>query len=294
MWKAVTEFCKQSTDKILCIFAGLFLLLAFCDLSYQKETWSFSLQAVPNWMLVLLGCGFVTLFLLRNRVSKGSKVRGKKVENGFEVRIDSRHLVRIITGGIEDCQPGDHRAVVLPANTAFDDECIRDTRSALGSFFMAHFPSGIEDIQGAITTAAREICSPDAEGAIDAPVGTTIVLRKPLGSDFNILVTAVTTIDEKAGIQADTLSVIAAVKQVLRVASQNRISAIAMPVLGTGHGGLDFKVALSLLLAECLQSIVHGGAHHVTEVTVVVYDPEGARASAIRSVVTTLENMASP
>lgn len=293
MWKAITEFCKQSTDKILCILSGGFLLIAFCRLSYQNKNWSFSLQKIPNWLLVIVGIAFLVLFILRNRVARSAKIKSRKLSNGYEVNIDSRHQIKVVTGNIQDCKPGDHRAVVLPANTAFDDECITDKRSALGSFFLTNFPSGIADIHKKITKAAAEVCLSANQGDVDAPVGTSIFLRKPLGSNFNIIVTAVTTIDENFGIQADTLSVIASVKQVLRIASQNRISAIDMPVIGTGHGGLDFKVALSLLLAECLQSIMHGGAHHVTEVTIVVYDPDGSRTSSIRSIVGTLENMVS-
>lgn len=293
MWTAIKEFVKQSADKILCISAVVFCFAAFCNLSYQGKNWAFSIERKPNWLLLALGIMFLILFWLSNRVSTQPKIRNKKIESGFEMKIDSRHHIRIVSGKIEDQLPSDYSAVVLPANTSFDDTCITDNRSALGSFFLRHFPSAISDIQREIIRQARQVCDAPDDVPLYAPVGTTLVLSKPLGSNYTVLVTAVTMIDEVAGITADTLSIIAAMKGVLRTASQHRISSLSLPVFGTGHGGLDFKAALSLLLVECLHSVVRGSNHHVTEVTIVVYDPNGERAEQIKSIVKAFENMAS-
>lgn len=136
-----------------------------------------------------------------------------------------------------------------------------------------------------IRDAALRTCGENEESFRSAPSGTTIFLDKPLGSAFRIMVTAVTTEDPQQGVTADTLSLISSVKQVFRLASQNRISSVTMPVMGTGHGGLDFKAALSLLLVQCMYSMQYEGYHHVREAIIVVYDPDRKNKDLIARVV---------
>lgn len=50
-------------------------------------------------------------------------------------------------GRIEDVPAGEHDAVVLPANEYFDDECVRDERSALVAFVQKHFATRITELQ---------------------------------------------------------------------------------------------------------------------------------------------------
>jgi hypothetical protein len=51
-------------------------------------------------------------------------------------------------GDIRSCDSRDPGVVVaLPANEFFDDDCIRDTRSALGAYMASVFPNAIGDIQ---------------------------------------------------------------------------------------------------------------------------------------------------
>ena len=84
-----------------------------------------------------------------------------------------------------------------------------------------------------------------------------------------------------AGIQADTLSLIISLKNVLRFAADRRLAELWMPVMGTGHGGLNFSVALSMILLQLYHGLLHEGFHSIKRVVVVVHDPEKKRALQI-------------
>lgn len=113
------------------------------------------------------------------------------------------------------------------------------------------------------------------------PPGTTILLEQPLKSQHKVLVVAVTEKLPGAGIRADTASLTAALESVMRVAVDNRLSELHLPVMGTGHGGLDLSVALSLVLLQLSHGMRHGGYHSLKHVTITVYDPDGQRAPLV-------------
>ena len=291
MQNAITAFFKEPLEKILCVLGTGFYLLAFCEISVVDKVWDFKLVRSPNWFLLFIGTAFLVFVAWRNRPPRIGSISMNSVKDGFQLRLAPGHIISVIAGQIEDAKSSEHAAVVLPANTAFDDQCIRDKRSALGAFFLTHFPEGIAEIQSSIRKAVSSACDKEEEHFEKAPPGTTILIDRPLGSPYRIIVTAVTALDDATGIKADTLSLIASVKQVFRIASRNRFSFLTMPVMGTGHGGLDFKSALSLILVQCIHCMQHEGAHHVRNVTVVVYDPEKQRRSLMATVIRSVESI---
>ncbi|MFH1743733.1 MAG: macro domain-containing protein [bacterium] len=280
-----------SLDRLLLIVSVALIVLSFDPIRYREAQFDFCLQTDPNVYLLIPGGLLLVLFLWRQREHQPQNACADKIQDGYKLTFDSNHAISVVTGCVENFSGGDHAVVVLPANTSFDDQCIHDKRSALGSFFLTHFPSGIDVIQELIRREAARECGETEEYFRTAPAGTTIILDKPLGSCFRIMITAVTSFDAEQGITADTLSLISSVKQVFRRASQNRISSITMPVLGTGHGGLDFKAALSLLLVQCMYSMQYEGFHHVREVKIVVYDPDNRTRDTVSRIVHAFGNM---
>jgi len=276
MWEA-------SAEKICLVLGALLLVLSFAPISYHNQQWSFRLEPYPvSWILfvaAILLLAPVIVSLWRRRQVPQAVVQ--EIANGHRIELLSGHTIDIVTGGIQDARPdAAHGAVVLPANTKFDDECIRDGQSSLGAFFQAHFPNGIDDIQKMIQEEASRTGA-FLEHSGDYAPGTTVFLDKPLGSGHRILVTAVTRIAPDGRISADTLSLMASIKEVLQVAAANRLTELRMPVLGTGHGGLDFSTALPLMLFQMAHCMTHEGAHQVRRVTVVVYDPGSAKTEEI-------------
>ena len=169
----------------------------------------------------------------------------------------------------------------VPANTAFDDACINDRNSALGAYFQTHFKSRIPEVQALIRDELQAAHPPDGTSLGTYPPGTTVYLDCPLKTAHRIIVAAVTEKIHGAGIRADTLSLIASLKGIMRLASDKRIAELWMPVLGTGHGGLDFSVALTMIVVQLRNGILQEGFHSIHRAVVTIYDPEGERTDQI-------------
>ena len=286
----VKHILQAPLDKLLLIVGSIFVLLAFNPLSYSNKQWQFQLSAKPNCWLLGIGLAILAVMvvqLCRPRTPRLSSTNS--LRNGFQLKISPQLTIEVVTGEIQSADVDFvHGAFVLPANTAFDDECIRDERSALGAFFQTHFPNGISEIQSLIRQKASEAAGTSSDALNETPPGTTIFLDRPLGSQYRILVTAVTRFDPEEGISADTLSLIASVKSVFKKSAGRRLSELCLPVLGTGHGGLDFAAALSLMLVQSVHCVMHEGAHHIRHVKIVVYDPNGERQKDVHRVIRSL------
>lgn len=215
----------------------------------------------------------------------------QKIPSGFQLKLLPDLKIDIVRGQIQDMSVNaNHGAFVLPANSTFDDACIRDDRTALGSFFLNHFSKNITSIQSLIRNEASKALGVPVEKFREAPPGKTIFLDKPMGSQFRIFITAITRVADK-GISADTLSLIAAVKSILEISSKHRISELCMPVLGTGHGGLDFSCALSLMLVQSVHCVVYEGCHNIKNIKIVIFDPLGEKQALIEKTIQSLEQM---
>lgn len=282
----VKHIFEASADRLALIFGSLFLLLSVLRVSHPEGKLTVDVVGRPSLWLFPVGLGLLGAFVWLTSRARLQKVSARRIEKGYRILVGTSLRVDVVTGAIEHADPlGDHSAIVLPANTTFDDECIKDKESSLGAFFQKHFPEGISQIHAMIRAEACRTLGEAPENFREAPEGTTIFLDKPLGSSYKIFITAVTTASPGSAIKADTPSLIAAIKSVCRLAAQHRISHLYMPVLGTGHGGLDFSSALAFLLVQVANCVRREGTHHIGELTVLVYDPEGRKAGLVDRVV---------
>ena len=201
-----------------------------------------------------------------------------RIDGGFRLLLSPGHSIDLVTSPIQTASPDpDCGAVVLPANTSFDDACIHDRNSALGAYFQTHFGSHINEVQALI----RDQLGGRQPDTGDHPPGTTVYIDRPLKTKHRILIVGVTEKMTGAGMRADTLSLIAAIKGVMRLASDKRIAELWMPVMGTGHGGLDFSVAMTMILLQLSNGILREGYHSIHRVIVTVHDPDGRRAEHV-------------
>jgi len=219
---------------------------------------------------------------IRMIISKPSTGTISRIDGGFRLQLQPQHSIDLITGAIQDTHPDPHHgAVVLPSNTMFDDDCICDLNSALGAYFQTHFKSRIAEIPKLIGQRLLADFPGISPKTGLYPAGTTIFLDRPLHMAHRIIVVAVTEKIRGAGIRADTISLLASLKGIMRLAVDKRISELWMPVLGTGHGGLDFAVALSMIVAQLSNGILKEGYHSIRRVAIMIYDPDGRRAEHI-------------
>lgn len=181
-------------------------------------------------------------------------------------------------GDIGSCDSKDPGAVVaLPANEFFDDDCIRDTRSALGAYMESAFPSAIGDIQKLIAqrlaNAPFELVEREHdERARSYGVAKCVCLKNPLLSGRNVMFVSVTTKRAGIGLRSEARYLFAAMKAICQTMNDDRLTDLYLPLMGAGHGGLEPELALLYLLLSTKAVIEdRAGGSHLRSVTIVVF-----------------------
>jgi len=288
--KNITGFLQQSVDKMLLFFTGFFLLISFLDVSVKDGKWSGVINACPHGWTFSIGVVFLVLFgICYWRSNRTVKIDA--IGKGVVTKIGKEHTIRIVTGNIQDINAEPHAVIVLPSNTTFDDICINDGRSALGAFFKKRFPTGIDAAKMQIINEVAKTCGYAVSHERPAPIGTIAHLQNPLGSSYVLFITAVTCFTQGM-ISSDTVAIITALKNIFKKAACERYSKIFMPVIGTGHGGVNFNAALFLILAGFIQECADGDAHLVKELTVVIHDPKANKMTFVKKLGCVLSKLA--
>ena len=211
-------------------------------------------------------------------VTETDKNRVQKTENGYCISFGTL-TIRVSFGRIEefDCanSEGDH-LIALPANEFFDDDCIHDSRSALGAFMQHHFKDHIPDIQALVKDAllhepSEEVEKKPGKVAPSYGVGKCVFLDRPLSSRFRLTMVAVTTQRTNVGLHADTHYVFQAAESIQCLMANNRLTHLYLPVLGSGHGGLKGEVSLVCMLIAFGELHRRKSAHNLREVNIIVY-----------------------
>jgi Domain of unknown function (DUF6430) len=293
-----TELFKQRFHVILLVF-GFLLVLA--GLFTIKDFSKFDVAARNDVVRSSLAIGVVliaiavVLHLIADE-SFGFPIRSKvkKTNRGYAITKGHTHI-QVLFGRIEefDCSSTDC-LVALPANEFFDDECIDDTRSALGAFIQRHFGVDANRIQRIVARqlSGRPSTKVEKEGGSYAEsfgVGTCVFLDRPLAKPLHIAMLAVTTKRAGEGLRAEARHVLDCVAAAHRLLVDHRLSRLYIPVLGSGHGGLRGEVSLLCMLIGLSEALQRPSGHHLQEVNIVVFQssetsaPTVAKASVRRA-----------
>jgi len=192
-----------------------------------------------------------------------------------------RASVRVEVGRIQDYQSSDSRTViVLPANEYFDDECISDTNSSLGAFVQHHFGEHVHDFARQVRaelagTPTQRV--PRAERRIDDSygIGETVFLNKLLPA-YRVILVSATTERTGIGLRAEPHFLYAAIEGVAESLNEHRMNSLTMPVLGSGHGGMPFPVAVLFNLLAVRSILADDRGRHLAEVRIVVTEKRAA------------------
>ena len=165
--------------------------------------------------------------------------------------------------------------VALPANDFFDDDCIIDTRSALGAFVNHVFPNRALEIG----TLARQQIQAEAIGGTPQSaipnqrydIGTTIYLNRPLGEKVRMAFVATTTVTKDEGIRCDAENVFGAIRGIHLLINTERIDNVVLPLMVSGHGGLRPQVSLLCMLTAFAECLSRQSGKHIKTVRIVVY-----------------------
>lgn len=211
-----------------------------------------------------------------------------RVSNGYRMRLD-RTDVNVQFGDIRTCDavaPG--AAVALPANEFFDDDCVGDTRSALGAYVQHVFPGRAKEVQDVLAQKLRQmpfelVERRPREMHRSYGIARCVYLDNLLSSGRRLVFTSITTQRPGVGLRSESRYLFAAMKAICQEMNDHRLTDLYLPVMGSGHGGMEPELALLSLLLSCKAVIddsrVSGG--HLRSITIVVFHPGGDHPPSI-------------
>jgi hypothetical protein len=195
--------------------------------------------------------------------------------------------IRVVNGRIEQYSQ-DSGAVVLPCNEYFDDRCVDDRKSALGSYANVTFEGQVPTFVSLMKDEAvrrfgqgvERRKTPD-ESAFSFGVGRCLLLRKPLGRSTAVALVSTTTQRAGEGLASRISYLFEGMRELVGQLADARISEVVMPLMGAGHGRIEKPLALVGLLLALAEVAHYGqGSQRLRRVTVVVFrtdlqsDPE--------------------
>lgn len=227
------------------------------------------------------------VFLSQDALSSPEASEIELVSDGFRIKLRNTTL-SIRFGRIEECEtrePGD--AVALPATEFFDDDCAGDQRSALGAYLNKAFPGRLREVQGVISDHLKDEKTELVERETGKRhgsygVGKCIYLDKILESDRKIILVSITTKRAGAGIRCEPHFFFAAMNSICQIMNDQKLTHLELPVMGSGHGGLEPELAL-LYLILAIRAVVEAPAGtHLRSVSIVVFQRDPTAIASIK------------
>jgi len=258
---------KAPVINVLILSGIVFITISFVD--YDKYTGivvkgQFHVYPATIGVVILI-VGVVLFIKIRNGKQKSGHIdyiKNKEIKVGdlvVEFKVGELQLVSTLSK---------NEAIVLPANSTFDDDCVTDKNSALGSYFLEHFPDQTTLLPGIIReTLSKHGLVKYEDGKY--PAGTTLLLPENFSKPARIVITASTIRTDEAGISANPKTICNCVEGIIKCTVNHRINTIYMPIIGSGHGGLEKGMALLFLALSWLHySKKH---HHIKRVIIIVH-----------------------
>lgn len=220
-------------------------------------------SAIAGTILIIVGG---LLFYRTN----GARAKSLRLDYKKGVEIKRENLtIRIQAGEIQSIAGATRNAViVLPANTTFVDDCATDKRTAMGAFFLDRFPEKVATLPALLSKLlAAHGLHPDENAQF--PAGTTIILPDEFARPAKVVITASTMRMAGMGITSSPNVICNCVESILKCTADQRVDTIYLPILGSGHGGIDRGMALLFLLLAVLHFAREH--HHIKLVQIIVH-----------------------
>lgn len=224
------------------IFLGL-LTIGFSFTTFNKG-FHFP-TAIPNWIIFSVGCAFIVIGLVLHFILLGKQA--KTLKDKTVLKFNSTTLTIKIANIQEEENLTSDSAFVLPANTTFMDDCVTDSQSALGSFFNKHHSDKIPDFNKKLKEILRAQNIHPIEGTHYAPA-TVLILPEEFSIKSKVILVASSVRNTGKGFQTDPAIISNSIYNVFKETADKRISTFFIPIIGSGHAGLEITQALNLLL----------------------------------------------
>jgi hypothetical protein len=226
-------------------------------------------------------------------VSAGLDLTRVKEGNGVMWTLVSGCEIRVVEGRIEEYIPVEGTAIVLPCNEYFDDRCVDDTRSALGAYVNRVFEGQATAFNALVKSESRKKLGPageqqktDDERAESFGAGRCLLLIRPLGRSIPVALISTTTQRAGQGLAGRISYLFEGMQELVTRLADARLTQVAMPVLGAGHGRIASPLAfVSLLLAVAEAARYGQGGQRLRKATIVVFKRDVDSPAAVDRVV---------
>lgn len=201
--------------------------------------------------------------------------------------------IRVISGRIEQFPRTSHCAIVLPCNEYFDDECADDLRTALGAYVNQVFQGKLRQFKSLVASECRKtLGQPTTQHktkdvhADSFGAGKCLLLNVPLGDPTPLALVSTTTQRAGQGLAAQISFLFTGMRNLFECLADKKISEVAMPILGAGHGGISPPLALVRLLLAIAEAARYGqGGQRPKRVTLVVFRRDTDSAAEVDTIV---------
>jgi len=271
--------------------------LALLFVSIFNVTDLTKLQVSPRsdivWLGIVLGIGVIlaglatTLWRVGALPMVGRRHTSRK-NDCWQAKF-GRTEIRIAFGRLQDKaphHPAKGAAVVLPASEFLDDHCLEVPRTACADYVKARF-SDLPGFRGQLASARTDLGAGSRVEKepgvfeISYGAGQCIFLREPLGTTPSIYLAAVSTKRAGTGLRSTFGHIDCAVENIIRRASDERLSSIYMPLMGAGEGGLSAHASFMALLLSLAIAIRRQAPGSLEAVTVVIYRADAQSLPAL-------------
>lgn len=272
---------------------ALFLGAALVALPYLKvdKDYHLNTQARTSTLLVVVGIALLaagtvafgfTLWTKRKAETDAGLDLSRVKENKGEMWTSvSGCEIRIVEGLLQEYPANAGTAIVLPCNEYFDDECAGDTRSALGAYVNHAFEGQVETFIALVREECKRKLGPgtiqqktEHERAESFGVGHCLLLLNPLRRSVPVALVSTTTQRAGQGLATQISYLFDGMRELVGKLADARLSEVAMPILGAGHGRLDPPLALVGLLLAVAEAARYGqGGQRLRKVTIIAFRP---------------------
>lgn len=197
--------------------------------------------------------------------------------------------IRVASGRIEDYPHDQNLALVLPCNEYFDDRCINDTKSALGAYANKTFEGQLPAFQQLMASECRKWLGPGQkrqktrdELAESFGAGRCLLLIKPLDRRIAMALISTTTQRENEGLSSRISYLFNGIGELVMRVADARINEVAMPLLGSGHGGISAPLAFVSMLLALAEAARYGqGSQRLKRATIILYRKDSNSPTSI-------------
>lgn len=262
----------------LFLFGGVFKINDITKLSIEPYEHPYILSIIIGGVFLIIS--LILYFEIGIDLFSLNKIKISKNKDGSLCTKIGKTKLIIHFDKLQEIQKDEDSVVILPANEYFDDECISDRKSALGAYVDKFFRNKLVEFQSAVrsklalpnryevTLRKKQKDKPEQKSY---GIGSSVFLDKALNTSERILLVSVTEQREGMGLYSNIGFIFKAVNEIHREIADNRINNIYIPLLGSGHGGLNKRIALLILITAFSEILSKDHCDKLDTLNIVIY-----------------------